>query len=318
MKKDRVLKRILLLQALCMLLLAFIVVYRVLLPPKSVPQVPAEGTQGLNEGPVEQPGPIAAKVGDEQITVKQLNDQLRLQYGDSVLRLLMVRAATRMDADAYGLQVSSAELSDELTSMMAGYDSEDQYYAAMKEQLGLTPDGIREDTKYRLLLEKIAVQTADVSEAEVDAYIADNEAEFAPQTQLRLSWIVLKSKKEAEQLLDKLKDGEDFALMAKTYSIDANTASGGGDLGDVDADDPFLDPNVLQAATQLAVGDITGPIAVEKGQAIIRLTEKKTEGRMSQDQIRDKARRELAMSKLNGQRSVEDTLLTKYNAVVIP
>ncbi|QHT58720.1 hypothetical protein GXP70_01125 [Paenibacillus lycopersici] len=320
MNKDRVLKRIVLLQALCLMILAFIVVFRVLLPPKEKPQVPRGNAQDHNVIPpsAEPSEPIAAKVGDESITVKELNDQLRRQYGDLALRTLMVRAAIRMDALAYGLQVTSAELDQELASAIAGYGSEEEYYDAMKEQLGLTPDDIREDAKYRLLLRKIAVRTASVSEAEEDAYIAENDQEFAAHTQLRVSWIVTDTGKAADGVLDKLEDGEDFGLMAQTYSIDADTAPEGGDLGYIDADDPIIDPALLAAAKKLEVGETAGPIKVEQGQAIIRLTEKKTEEQLDQQQMHDKARTELAIAKLNGEQAIEDGLLTKYNAVVIP
>ena len=222
-----------------------------------------------------------------------------------------------MDAQAYGLQVTAGELSEELASAMEGYDGEEQYFAAMKDQLGLTPDEIREDAKYRLLLEKIAVRTADVSAAEEDAYIADNEQEFAARTRLRISWILSETEQEANDVMQKLADGEDFALMAKTYSTDGDTADDGGDLGYIDADDPLADPDMLEAAKKLSVGETTGPITVDGGQAVIRLTEKQTEEQLDQQQMHDRARKEIAMAKLNGQRAIEDSLLAKYNAVVI-
>lgn len=82
MKKDRMLKYIVLLQALCLIILAFIVVYRVLLPPKSSAQLPAGDAQDIEDGsgneltnPSDPAGPsdstndsIAAKVGNASIT----------------------------------------------------------------------------------------------------------------------------------------------------------------------------------------------------------------------------------------------------------
>ncbi|MBM7569292.1 peptidylprolyl isomerase [Paenibacillus sacheonensis] len=324
MNKDRVLKRIVMLQALCLILLALIVVYRVLLPPRAEPQLPPEGAQDHNSAappagsPAEAPGSIAAKVGDEQITVKELNDQLRLQYGEDVLRTLMVRAAIRMEALAYGLEAASGEVDRELAASMAGYDSEQQYFDTMKEQLGLTPAEIRDDAKYRLLLQKIAVRLTPVSEAEEDAYIADNEQEFAPHAQLRVSWIVTATQKDAEEVLGMLADGQDFAMLARTYSDDEDTASSGGDLGYIDSDDPIVDQHMLEAAKRLGVGETTGPVEVDQGQAVLLLTGKKTDEQLDQQQRHDKAQREIAVSKMNGERAIEDRLLVKYNAVVMP
>ncbi|RAP73282.1 peptidylprolyl isomerase [Paenibacillus montanisoli] len=323
MKNDRVLKSVVLLQAVCMIVLALVVVFRVVLPPKADPQAPSSTPQDQEGSPPSDTDPphdepLAAKVGQEQITAKQLNEELRKQYGDQLLRTLMVRAATRQEAEAQGINVSEAELSEELESMMAGYEDEEDYFASMKEQLGLTPEGIREDSKYRLLLEKIAVRTTEVTEAEIDAYIADNQEQYAPRKQLHLAWIVLASEKDANELMRKLENGEDFDLMAKTYSLDANTAEAGGDIGFVEADDPFVDDAVLEAANGLAVGEVAGPIPVEQGEAIIRLLETRTEQLVSGDRLRDQVRKELALAKLNGLREVENSLLTKYHAVVLP
>lgn len=316
LKKDRVLRSIVLLQALCMIVMAIVVVFRVLLPPKAAPQRQIEDLQPGNTPPSAEE-PIAATVGSEQITEKQLNEQLRMQYGDQLLRTLMVRAATRLEADAYGLQVTDQEIDDELSTMMAGYENEQQYYEAMKEQLGLTREGVREDAKYRLLLDKVAVRSVDVTDSEIDAYIADNKEQYASRSQLDLAWIVVPDKKTADEVMDKLAGGEDFALMAQTYSIDSDTSENGGDLGYIDADDPFIDQAVLAAAKQLSVGEVTGPIAVDKGQAIIQLVEKKTEQAVSDSLKREQARRDIALSKLNGLHSFEDQLLRKYDAKTV-
>ncbi|REE56402.1 foldase protein PrsA [Paenibacillus taihuensis] len=317
LKKDRVLRSIVLLQAVCMIIMAILVVFRVLLPPKAAPQTDIDGLQQQGNTPPSAEEPIAATVGSERITEKQLNEQLRLQYGDQLLRTLMVRAATRLEADAYGLQVTEEEIDDELSIMMAGYESEQQYYDAMKEQLGLTREGVHDDAKYRLLLDKVAVRSVDVTDAEIDAYIADNKEQYSARTQLHLAWIVVPDRKTADEVLDKLSDGEDFALMARTYSIDSDTSENGGDLGYIDADDPFADQAMLEAAGGLSVGGVTGPITVDLGQAIIQLLEKKTEKEMSNSRQRDQARRDIALSKLNGLRSFEDQLLQKYDAKTV-
>lgn len=53
-----------------------------------------------------------------------------------------------------------------------------------------------------------------------------------------------KVKEEAEEIINKLKDGEDFASLAKEYSKDSATANNGGSLGkinDGDAEDAVLE-----------------------------------------------------------------------------
>jgi foldase protein PrsA len=317
MKKDQVLKSVVLLQALCMIVLAVVVVARVLAPP-AVPVGPKDNDPQEGADPSKVEEKIAALVGTEQITNAELEEKLSGQYRDSMLRTLMVRAAIRLEAQEYNLHVSADELSEELNVMMAGYEDKAHYYATMKEQLGLTPEAIRQDTEYRLLLEKIAIRPIEVTEADVDSYILENKDQFAPQTEIRLAWIVMDTKKEAEDILHKLEEGEDFALMAKTYSKDQETASTGGDLGLIDLKDEYLDPNILEAAANLTIGESAGPIPIDTGQAIIRLLEKHTTEALDKRSIRDMARKQLALTRANSLHDVEDELLAKYNATTMP
>ena len=69
--------------------------------------------------------------------------------------------------------------------------------------------------------------------------------------QIRISWIVMETKKEAEDILQKLAEGEDFALMAKTTPSTKIPPSTGGDLGLIDRGRSVCDPNMLEAAAKL-------------------------------------------------------------------
>ncbi|UVI30383.1 peptidylprolyl isomerase [Paenibacillus spongiae] len=315
MKKDRVLRSVVMLQAVCMIVLTVVVITRVLSPADSPP---SDNDKDDAIEPGSQPTLIAATVGGDPIMASDLEEQLKLQYGDTVLRTLMVRAAIRLEASATGIAISQGELQEELTFMMAGYEDEEHYYAAMKEQLGLTPEAIRADTEYRLLLEKIATSSIQVTDAEIDEYIKANGSEFAPQTRYHLAWIVTESKREANDVLKKLAAGEDFGLMARTYSIDPDTVEDGGDLGLVDADDPFFESDVLAVAKGLDIGEMAGPVPVQGGQAVIQLLEKQESKLLEPEQLREIARKQLALTKADSLQSIEDALLEKYDATVMP
>ncbi|GGD99734.1 peptidylprolyl isomerase [Paenibacillus nasutitermitis] len=316
MKKDRVLKSVLLLQAACMIILAVVVVIRVLAPGDQVPSSSDEADDAKDQPPVMDQA--AAMVGEEQITASELNRQLQSQYGETVLHALMVRAAIRQEAKTYDLNISPSELEEEQQAMMAGYESEEQYYKSMKEQLGLTREAIQSDTEYRLLLEKIATRSITVSEEEIDQYLKENKDQFAPRNQYRISWIVSENKKDARAIMERLSKGNDFALMAKTYSIDENTSESGGDLGLIDEADPFVDSEVLKSAAGLEVGEVAGPIELEEGQAVIQLTEKHTTRQIEGQTLRAHARKQLELSKASPLGQVEEELLAKYNAKIMP
>lgn len=315
MGKDRVLRRIVLLQAVCMVVLAVVVITRMLAPQGSGKNEGAEQEEDLQEkGPS-----IAATVGGETITWQEFESRLQDQYGNTVLHTLMTRSAIRQEAAASGLTLSEAELAQELKSMMEGYESEERYYSEMQESLGLTPEEIREDAKYKLLLEKIATRDIVISDDELDTYISENQAQFTSDIQLRLAWIVTEGEQEADELLGQLESGADFEALARSASMDRDTASNGGELGWIEQDDPFFEQDVLMAASALEPGEVTGPIPVEGGQAIVLLADRKEEKAMNEEALRSLARRQLALEKAESLQDVEEKLLRKYDAkAVVP
>jgi tetratricopeptide (TPR) repeat protein len=77
------------------------------------------------------------------------------------------------------------------------------------------------------------------------------------------------ARKLAESLLNRAKNGEDFAALAKQYSEDPGTKKNGGDLGFFSTGSmvkPFED-----LAFSLKVGEIGGPIKTDFGYHIIKV-----------------------------------------------
>ncbi|CAM4306481.1 peptidylprolyl isomerase [Paenibacillus alkaliterrae] len=305
MGKYEVLKAVVILQAVCMVVLTVVVVIKVW--PGQTPAVdPAQPPDRRQ---------TVAKVGADSITAADLEAQLYKQYGDAVLRMLMVHKAIDLEAAASELSVSAQELDRELEKMIEGYDSEARFFVVMKEQLGMTQEQVLEDLRYRLLLEKIAVRSIVVSDEEVYRYIEEHPDEFDARQQLHLQWILTETEREADSVLQLLADGEDFAVLARTYSIDSFTADAGGDLGLIDDDDPFYDEELLDTASRLQIAEMAGPIQVEGGYAVIRLIERQTIAGVTGSRLHDTVRKQLALERADSLTALEDKLLTKYEAV---
>lgn len=92
--------------------------------------------------------------------------------------------------------------------------------------------------------------------------------------QVRLSHILVKTQEEADDVHAELADGEDFAVIAFKYSIDAATRMESGDLGYVSPntlDEPF--PSMV-ANTE--TGSISEPFESESGWHIIKVEDRRT------------------------------------------
>ncbi|WP_165861455.1 peptidylprolyl isomerase [Paenibacillus paeoniae] len=319
MKRSEVLKVVVILQAICMIALTGMVMVKVWPLPGLKGSDPGEQTTppAPNAGGGSGQKPVAS-VGGTPITRDELTSELYKQYGDEVLRVMMLRRALDLEGKAIGLRVSQEELNRELAAAAEGYGGEEAFYSMMREQLGLSKEQIHAEYRYRLLLEQLAIKDIAVADHDVDRYMQEHPEQFAPQLQFHLRWIVTDTREQAESVLAKLMDGESFAAMARLYSRDEFTSEDGGDLGMIDADDPFYDEAVLKTAASMSIAEIAGPIELsEQGYAIVELAGRNSTTNLASDRLFEGARKQLALERAKPLHVVEDDLLKRYNAMIM-
>jgi parvulin-like peptidyl-prolyl isomerase len=81
------------------------------------------------------------------------------------------------------------------------------------------------------------------------------------------------AKKIADDLVKKLRAGEDFAKLVTEYSDDQETKKSGGDLGFVKPSSPYPE-DLKKAAMALKVGQVSDPIRIQLGFYILRAEER--------------------------------------------
>ncbi|HEY4431964.1 MAG TPA: peptidylprolyl isomerase [Paenibacillus sp.] len=260
--------------------------------------------------------PEIATAGGQPITDKQWMDELRKKHGNEVLVGMLNHIVVEMEAKALGITVPDDEVERELARTMVGYGSEEQYYAQMQSQLGLSRQEVFAETAYRLTLQAIATVGITIKEEDIDTYLDQNAERFSPKRELELSIIKVSTYDEGEQVMDRLERGENFAYLAREVSIDEESRQHGGRLGRVEEDDPFLPEELLKTAAGLDAGDIAGPIQAEDDFAIIRLESIHTPAVPDPKEIRALIRQELALEQASPLQQVESDLRTKYDVSI--
>lgn len=81
---------------------------------------------------------------------------------------------------------------------------------------------------------------------------------------------------EAQRVLERLQEGDEFAELAKEFSDDISTKDVGGDYGiDVQRDNPDIQPQVIEALFSLEEGQVSDVIETALGLEIVKVLEKK-------------------------------------------
>lgn len=156
------------------------------------------------------------------------------------------------------------------------------------------------DTQEKVSLRYVELEVEDllsvveVSETELEEYYQLNADQYRSEEERRVSHILLEADDEnaeqqmalAQELRQRLQDGEDFAALAQEYSADTFSAENGGDLDWFGRE--VMDPDFEEATFALQQeGDISEPVTTEFGIHLIKLTGIKPEQVESLEQVRD-------------------------------
>ena len=155
------------------------------------------------------------------------------------------------------------------------------YFEAHKDDCKI-PE--KRKVRYALVDMQAMRERTQVSAAGYPALLQRQQQQYSTPEQVRASHILLKTegkddaavKKQAEELLAKVKAGADFAELAKKYSEDEASKAKGGDL------DFFrkgqMVPEFDKAAFAMKPGEISDLVKTQFGYHIIKVVDKKAGG----------------------------------------
>lgn len=140
------------------------------------------------------------------------------------------------------------------------------------------------------------------SESEIERYYRQNRQRYEVSESIRASHILFMTegkseeeqeelKEKAEEVLNQIRQGADFAELAKEHSDDTATAEKGGDLGWVARGQ--MVPTFEKEAFALEAGETSNVITTQYGYHIIKVHEKRSAHTQSLEEVRDQIRQEL-------------------------
>lgn len=222
---------------------------------------------------------IVAKLNGKVITADELYSELKTQGGRSILTSMI---------DEYILDKEYKTTDEMKKTAEATVKSYKSSYGD-KYKTFLSNYGISDDSELKNILIQQSKQEK-VVEAYIKKNITDSEMKSYYDSNIKgdikASHILIsvkenatdedkeKAKKKAEEIIEKLKNGEDFAKLAKKYSDDDESKKDGGNLGYFNTGD--MVEAFEKAAYKLSVDEYTTePVETTYGYHIIKKTGEK-------------------------------------------
>jgi len=259
---------------------------------------------------------IVAVVNDDIITLSELReitvpylkkmkarysvnyDEAQIKETESrILDQLIDEKLVRQEVVRLKIVVSEKEVTMGVEDMMKNTNlSEDQFKKALAEQ-DITMEEYREQMKNEMerlrLLDAEVKSKVQVKEKEIESYYKEHMDNFNTPPEVRLQQILLMippgaSEQEisqirgrAEEIVQKIKKGEDFTSLARLYSQDSSAATG-GDIGFFKQGE--LMPAINEVAFSLYIGEASSVIQTSAGFHIIKVLEKRERQKMTEEE----------------------------------
>ncbi|MFQ5724119.1 MAG: peptidylprolyl isomerase [Terriglobia bacterium] len=231
----------------------------------------------------------------------------------TILTELIQNEILAQKAAQANLTATEAEVEARLRELRALY-SDQEFERRLREQ-AMTLEELREELQkeiaIRKLLDRVLGNRVKVTEQEIADYYQQNQDRFRfVETQYHVAHILVTPRRErqarnlrnddavtdeqarrkVQALLERLRQGDDFADLARNYSEDPDSALAGGDLGFFpESSLTETHPALRNAVRRLQVGKVAGPIRTQEGYHLVKLLERQAPGlrELSDPEVRE-------------------------------
>ncbi len=253
--------------------------------------------------------PVLARIGDQVITMKDLEDQIT-QYPDMARAQFQTPVAKknmldRIVQERVWLRAAS----------LAGFDKKPDIVNQLRQQTN--------SIILRGFFNQEVVEKSKADSAEVTAYYASHPADYT--TPERISWrhIILATQKDATAARDAIVKGTDFEKVAKERSTDPVSKDSGGWLGyltrgGTPPDSAAAFPILVDSAFALPAKAVSTPSHVENGWHLLRVDSHDTTAVRPLDAVRGSIEFKLGNDKSQARyNALLDSLKTAFGVKVL-
>jgi peptidyl-prolyl cis-trans isomerase SurA len=288
------------------------------------------------------PENVAATVNGQIITYADLDKQYQTQFMSSpehpsddqvtiqkleVLRTLIDNKIMLQRAEKLGLMATDADVESKFAELKAPFTQEEfqKQLASRKMSVEDFKAQLKSDLSIQKLFNKEITSHISISDRDVNDFYNSNKSSFNfPEPQVHVAQILVtpspdpnvrnlkgdkaqnedQAKKKMDMLLARLRQGEDFGVVAQNFSEDPTYAPNGGDLGFVpESALEKANPEIRKAIQSASPGQMTPIVHTSEGYRVFKVFSKEPAGQ-----------RELTDPRV--QQNIRETLLNRKDQLL--
>ena len=274
-------------------------------------------------------GKVVAEIGTEKITEADLDGIIERSIENQLAPMAAYLSADQLNQQKKRMLERARDPKTKAELLQSWINAEVLYRQALEEGVAENPetrqmleDVTRSVLSQELMNEKLASKI-NITEADEKTFYAANKDKYVEPAKATIGHILVADEEQAGKVLERIDAGEDFAALAKEFSIDEQTKADGGKIATPvvkGAPIPGIDqvdeinaaifaaeaPSVLKRAFQ-----------TDKGWEIIKIESKTAERQKSFDDVRQQVMQELYSQKQQEiQQQYLEEMRTKHNVII--
>jgi parvulin-like peptidyl-prolyl isomerase len=274
-------------------------------------------------------GEVVAEIGAEKITKADLDALIENSIGNQLSPMAAFMTTEQLNEQKKKMLEQYQSPQAKQRFLQSWLAQEILYREAREEQLadkpkvkGLLDELARGVLSQQLMNEQLASKI-NITETDLQTYYAANKDKYVEPAKAIISHILVAEEQQARDLMQRIKNGEDFATLAKEHSQDEATKQNGGKI-DVEVtpgsyvpvigDANGLNEKIFAAEAPVVLDE---PFKVKKGWEIVRVETKQAERQKDFDEVRQQVMMTLASQKRQDvQQDYIKQMMDKYNVII--
>jgi parvulin-like peptidyl-prolyl isomerase len=234
-----------------------------------------------------------------------VSDEKRAEYREKALNGLIDRELQYQEAMGKGMTPDKREVKAVMSEIRDRFKSKKEYRDTM-EKAGMTENSLKKQVEKGVLVQELIKKTVTdpsrFSEEKVKDYYDANMTKFVQPESVKIRIISTKDEKKAQEILAKVKAGNDFGDIAARMSEDGFRIKG-GDMGYIHRGRIY--PELEKAAFELKPGEVSELIRSEETWFVVKVEDKMPARQVGFDEIKGKLKKDLETAR-------EEELRTKW------
>jgi peptidyl-prolyl cis-trans isomerase C len=274
-------------------------------------------------------GKVVAEIGAEKITQADLDAQIENALDNQLSSIAAFMSTEQLNEQKKKMLEQYQNPQAKQQFLQSWLAQEILYREALEKKLTEKPEvkkllnELAQGLLSQQLLNEQLASKINITQTDLETYYEANKEKFLEPARAKISHILVNEEQQAKDIVERIKNGEDFGELAKELSKDETTKENGG----------VIDLDVIEGSDVPVIGDVNDlnekiftaespvlldePVKTEKGWEVIKVDSKESQRQKTFDEVQQQVMMMLSNQKRQDvQQEFIRQMMDKYNVII--